>query len=317
MKLPRITIVTPVLNQVRQIEATIDSVLSQGYPDLQYTIIDGGSRDGTVDVIKRFDRYLAGWSTENDAGPADALNKGFARTMSTSQLLAYVNAGNSYAPGALRGVADTWKEMRAGIPPQLDRDDSWIVGDVANFAPGIQDIVSTCPPPAEQTDDERWLWFCTNPVHQAGSFWSTHLFHRFGAFDALLRYAFDYSLFLKFRILGDIHPLPVHETIARAGLHAATSDNDIQAQLDAELLRVREQIQAMLAPSEQREIERQIRQFKADRLQVAALVHVREGQRTTALAELAESLWHDPRLIWQRRTAGCLKRIVGPQDSRS
>ncbi len=312
MNLPRITIVTPVLNQADHIEATIQSVISQGYPDLHYTIIDGGSTDRTTDIIKRYEPFLTSWSTAPDAGPADAINKGFAQTMATSHLLGYLNAGNAYTPGALHKVAKTWMEIRAGIPPHFDRDDTWIVGDVANFAPGILDFISTCPPPAEQTDEERWLWFCTNPIHQAGSFWSTHLFHRFGAFDPSLRYAFDYALFLRFRILGEIRPVPLHETIARAAIHAALSDNDVQTRFDAEVLTVREQIAAMLAPSEQREIERQIRQFKADRLQVAALDHVRDGQRSTALAELAESLWHDPRLLWQRRTAGCLKRIVAP-----
>ena len=312
MNLPRITIVTPVLNQVGRIAETIESVVSQGYPDLHYTIVDGGSTDGTVEVIRRYESFLAGWVTERDSGPADAVNKGFARTMGSSQLLGYVHAGNSYAPGAFKRVAQAWMELRAGIPPQFERDDTWIVGDVANFAPGIQDVVSVCPPPSEQTDEERWLWFCTNPVHQAGSFWSTHLFHRFGALDATLRYAFDYALFLRFRILGEIRPVPLRRTHRRAGIHDAFSDNDVQAKFDAEVMEVREQIAAMLAPSEQREIERQIRQFKADRLQVAALDHVREGQRTTALAELAESLWHDPRLLWQRRTAGCLKRIVAP-----
>ncbi len=113
--------------------------------------------------------------------------------MATSHLLGYLNAGNAYTPGALHKVAKTWMKSAPASPPHFDRDDTWIVGDVANFAPGILDFISTCPPPAEQTDEERWLWFCTNPIHQAGSFWSTHLFHRFGAFDPSLRYAFDYA----------------------------------------------------------------------------------------------------------------------------
>ncbi|RPH92435.1 MAG: glycosyltransferase, partial [Lysobacterales bacterium] len=76
---PRITIVTPSFNQAEYIEETIRSVLLQGYPDLEYYVIDGGSTDGSADIIRKYAQYLAGWASEPDRGQSHALNKGFAR----------------------------------------------------------------------------------------------------------------------------------------------------------------------------------------------------------------------------------------------
>ena len=77
---PPIAIVTPVFNSARYLEATIQSVISQGYPNLQYVIADGGSTDGTLEIIRKYEPHLHTWFSEPDRGMYDALNKGFART---------------------------------------------------------------------------------------------------------------------------------------------------------------------------------------------------------------------------------------------
>ena len=77
MDYPKISIVTPVFNQVKYLEETIQSILSQGYPNLEYIIIDGGSTDGTVDIIKKYESQLAYWVSEPDKGMYDALQKRF------------------------------------------------------------------------------------------------------------------------------------------------------------------------------------------------------------------------------------------------
>jgi glycosyltransferase involved in cell wall biosynthesis len=80
MSLPKITIVTPTFNSERYLEATIQSLLAQNYPALEYIIIDGGSTDGTVDIIRKYESHLSYWVSEPDNGMYDALQKGFARS---------------------------------------------------------------------------------------------------------------------------------------------------------------------------------------------------------------------------------------------
>src|ERR1051326_100921 len=102
--LPQISIVTPSFNQGAFLEETIQSVLDQHYPNLQYVIIDGGSTDGSVDIIRKFERYLAFWVSEPDGGQYDAINKGFSRT--TGEVMAWLNADDKYLPWTLSTVAD-------------------------------------------------------------------------------------------------------------------------------------------------------------------------------------------------------------------
>ncbi len=112
--LPRITVVTPSYNQANYLPETIESILNQGYPNLDYIVIDGGSSDGSADIIRRYSSHLTYWVSEKDAGQSHAIMKGFHK--GTGELFAWVNSDDILLPGCLQAVADCYlREHRPDI----------------------------------------------------------------------------------------------------------------------------------------------------------------------------------------------------------
>ncbi|MFG0261467.1 MAG: glycosyltransferase family 2 protein [Novipirellula sp. JB048] len=117
MKSPRISIVTPSYNQAKFLDETIRSVVDQNYPDLEYVVIDGGSTDGSVEIIRKHESQLSYWESEPDEGHAHAINKGFART--SGEIMAWINSDDKYTPWSFQVVAEIFSKF-----PHID----WIVG---------------------------------------------------------------------------------------------------------------------------------------------------------------------------------------------
>jgi glycosyltransferase involved in cell wall biosynthesis len=123
---PKISLVTPSFNQGAFIEETIRSVLAQGYPNLEYIIIDGGSTDETVDIIRKYEPFINCWVREPDHGQSHAINKGIARC--SGEVFNWLNSDDLLCPGALKAVAETWRRrpnhVVAGVEIDFEEDGS-------------------------------------------------------------------------------------------------------------------------------------------------------------------------------------------------
>ena len=121
---PRISLVTPVYNGIRYIEDTIRSIVNQGYPNLEYIVVDGGSTDGTVDIIRKYQKHIHWWTSQRDHGVYDALNKGFAQT--TGSIMGWLNASDLLHTSGLFVVGSVF-----GSLPDIE----WITGRPTRFNP--------------------------------------------------------------------------------------------------------------------------------------------------------------------------------------
>ena len=182
--LPKITVVTPSYNQGRFLEQTILSVLGQLYGNLEYIVIDGGSTDESVEILRRYESQLSYWISEKDSGQAEALNKGFARA--TGEILCWLNSDDFLLPGALQTAV---RHLAAGA--------DLIYGDCLSFAEvGKRSIVNRPPP------HHREHLAIVDYIVQPSTFWRRSLWDKAGKLNESYHYAFDWEWFLRAESLG-------------------------------------------------------------------------------------------------------------------
>lgn len=201
---PRVSIVTPSYNQGRFLERTIQSVLAQRYPDIEYIVVDGGSTDDSVSILRRYEGRLQ-WTSERDEGQTDAINKGLARSSGSVQ--AYLNSDDTLAPDAIEKVVGFLSQR-----PEVDL----VYGD-ANYV-DEEDRVTGRYNTAEYSF-ERLMFDCC--ICQPAAFWRTSIARTVGPFDASLDLVMDYDYWLRIdRAGGKLQYLP--EVLANSRLYPDT-----------------------------------------------------------------------------------------------
>jgi len=208
MSAQTISIVTPSYNQAKFLEETIQSILGQGYQNLEYVVIDGGSRDDSVDIIRRYADRLTYWTSEPDGGQYDAINKGFAHT--TGEIMGWLNSDDKYTPWSFSIVSEIFATF-----PEVE----WITtvqplrwngrGQVTNvdFIGGFSrpSFFKGGNFPGEGSYGRRW-------IQQESTFWRRSLWERAGArVESTLKLAADFELWARFyqhaNLYGVLAPL--------------------------------------------------------------------------------------------------------------
>ncbi len=218
---PLVSIVTPSFNQARFLEATIQSVLGQDYPRLEYIIVDGGSTDGSLELIQKYSGRLAWWVSEKDRGQTDAINKGFARA--GGGILAWLNSDDTFQPGALRAAVSY-----LGEHPQV----GLVYGD-ANFIDEAGRVIGRFA--AAQTDLRRLKQGYVH-IPQQAAFFRGDLWRAVGPLDPSFYFAMDYDLWVRLAGRSQIKYLP--QTWANFRLHTAGKTLAADERCWPEMLRV-------------------------------------------------------------------------------
>ena len=203
---PRMSIVTPSYNQGQYIEETLRSVILQGYPNLKYIVIDGGSTDDSVDIIRRYEPWLTYWVSEKDRGQSHAINKGLAHC--TGQIFNWLNSDDVWCPRTARAVAEAW----TAEPPTI------VAGTVVNFSSEGEEI-SVVQDSITLESFVKWADSRTRrPVwHQPGVFMPLPEVRRCGGVREDLHLAMDF--FLMIELLKTCQVRYVDEILARFRLH--------------------------------------------------------------------------------------------------
>ena len=200
---PLVSIVTPSFNQAQFLEETICSVLDQDYPNIEYIIMDGGSTDSSLEIIKKYQSKLAGWISEPDRGQTDAINKGFERA--SGEILAWINSDDTYQPGAVSEAVEYFKSHTGtGL----------VYGD-ANLIDEEGKIIGKFP--ARQTDYPRLRRGYVH-IPQQSSFFSGNIWKRVGPLDPSFHFAMDYDLWVRIARVAPI--MYVQRTWANFRIHS-------------------------------------------------------------------------------------------------
>lgn len=220
--LPLVTIVTPSFNQAEYLEETIQSVLGQDYPRIEYIVMDGGSTDGSVDVIQKYQSRLAFWVSEQDKGQTDAINKGFNRAK--GDILAWINSDDTYNP----------KAVGEAVLYLMENPDVAMVYADCDFIDGQGRVIGKFA--SRQTDYKKLRQGYVH-IPQQTMFFRSKYWKEVGPLDPSFYFAMDYDLWVRIAARAPIKYLP-GRTWANFRIHTSSKTNVNDERGWKEMLRV-------------------------------------------------------------------------------
>jgi glycosyltransferase involved in cell wall biosynthesis len=193
---PRVTIVTPVYNGEQYLEETITSILNQGYPNLEYIIVDDGSTDNTVEIIKKYEQHLAWWASQPNQGMYATLNRGFAR--SSGEIMGWLNANDKLHTDGLFVAGSVFRDL-----PDVE----WITGRPTIFSEqGMTVIVKDVP----RWSRYRFLAGANRTIQQESTFWRRSLWDKAGGYvddSGKFGNVSDFELWVRFFRHAQVYPV--------------------------------------------------------------------------------------------------------------
>lgn len=292
---PVLTVITPSFNQGRFLAETIESVLNQGVRGLEYMIVDGGSSDESVEVIRKYKRHLAWWVSEKDSGQSHAINKGLRRA--TGEFVAYLNSDDVYLPGGLHAALDTLARVRGA---------RWVAGGVIGFGSEEMQVQEWHTPTVPTT-----LLDCVTSRFQAaqpGHVWSREMLQSVGGFDESFRYLFDINLYASLLARGE-GCVPLDRPIAGYRFHPSSKTVAEGGLFEAEWDRIRDRFVPTL-PLHQRVVARHRLAMRRSGARYTLAARERAaGRGAEARALFVSGLAHYPPSLLSRSGLGCARRL--------
>lgn len=291
MARPLVSIVTPSYNQAEYLEETIRSVLDQGYEPLEYLVVDAGSVDGSVEIVRRYEDRLALWTSEADSGQAEALNRAFAR--SHGDYLGWLCSDDTFLPGAIATMVD-FLERR----PDVDL----VYGDAFWSDPGS---CRTAYAASREWDANEIVRGGSLPLYQPSSLWRRGLWEVAGPFEEDLDYLFDTAFFQRVACIGTAARLP--EALATYRVHERSKSGRTD---DAKIAEYRSFGRRSSRGNGFELLDHHARDRRAAFERRAAWMLAETGRRGAAWRLFARSLALSPRM--SRRAALGFARVLAP-----
>jgi glycosyltransferase involved in cell wall biosynthesis len=306
VELPLVTIITPSYNQGEFLEQAIQSVLDQDYPHIEYIIIDGGSMDGSFEILRRYSDRLAYWESKPDRGQAQAINKGLKRA--TGSILSWLNSDDVLCQETVGRAVDVFVQH-----PEIDV----VYGHIERIDEQGR-LIPTPILPKDRVTFDKHLAIGESLVNQPGAFWQRTIMEKSGLLDENLSYAIDYEYWLRIA-MNNGRFLRLDDTVARFRLSGSSKTVGQTAAMAVEQYAVLERLLARDDLGEALGLSREQIQKQQRRARSVIALHAAHGyfksrQWGDASQWLASALQSDPLAIFQRRwldlaLAGFMRRL--------